>query len=139
MQQAGGGLDYNYFRGSVYQKGYGLGGTFRRFFKWVIPLIKTHAVPKIESGLKSVGKEILTSAANVATDVVNGKDFKESARDNANNSIKNVKNNIEKTLMGEGRKRKRNAQKSIKANKKFKKLVILKNNKLQNYNSDIFD
>ena len=139
MEQAGGGLDYNYFRGNVYQKGYGLGGTFRRFFKWVIPLIKTHAVPKIESGFKSVGREFLTSAANIATDVVNGRDLKESARENVNNSINTVKNRIENSLIGSGKKRKAKSQKSIKANKKFKKFVILKNNSLENYSNDIFD
>ena len=80
IEQAGGSLDYNYYRGNVYQKGFGLGGTFRRFFKWVVPLIKTHAMPKIESGLKVVGRELLNSATNVATDVLNGKDFKDSAK-----------------------------------------------------------
>ncbi len=60
MEQAGGSSDYNYFRGSVYQKGYGLGGSFKRFFKWIIPIFKQHALPKIEIGLKQVGSEALS-------------------------------------------------------------------------------
>ena len=31
LDQAGGG-NYNYYTGELYQKGYGLGGTFKRFF-----------------------------------------------------------------------------------------------------------
>ena len=138
MQQAGGGLDYNYFRGNVYQQGKGLGKMFSNLFKWVVPLIKTHAIPKIEMGLKSVGREFLSSAANIATDVVNGRDLKESARENVNNSLNNVKGNIERSLEGSGKKRKTSFQKAIKANKKFKKFVILKKNNT-NYSNDIFE
>ena len=94
MDQAGGGSDYNYFRGDVYQKGRGLGRMFSNLMKWVSPLVKKHAFPKFESGLKSVGREFLSTAANIATDVVNGRDLEESARDNVNNSIKNVKGRI---------------------------------------------
>ncbi len=43
MEQAGGSSDYNYFRGSVYQKAYGLGGSFKRFFKWIIPILTTRS------------------------------------------------------------------------------------------------
>ena len=50
MDQAGG--EYNVYRGSMYQKGYGLGGSFRKFFSWIIPLVKKHALPTIESGIK---------------------------------------------------------------------------------------
>ena len=59
MEQAGNGSDYNYYRGSVYQQGYGMGSTFRKFFKWIVPIFKQHALPTIESGLKHVSKEDL--------------------------------------------------------------------------------
>ena len=40
-----GGDDYNSFIGELYQRGYGLGGIFGRFIKWIIPLIKKGAGP----------------------------------------------------------------------------------------------
>ena len=30
-EQGGGGFDYNVYRGAAYQRGYGLGGTFKSF------------------------------------------------------------------------------------------------------------
>jgi hypothetical protein len=52
--QAGG--EYNYFHGSRFQEGYGLGGfnlqqgpclggMFRKFASWIIPMVKKYAVP----------------------------------------------------------------------------------------------
>ena len=107
LDQAGGG-NYNYYTGELYQKGYGLGGTFKRFFKWIVPLMRTHvapaiknyAIPKLESGLKTVGKEFLNSAVNVATDVVSGRELKETVQENAIKSINNLKEQIENNLKG---------------------------------------
>jgi hypothetical protein len=28
------------FRGSIYQKGYGFGDVFKKFFRWVVPIVK---------------------------------------------------------------------------------------------------
>ena len=65
-------MSSNIFRGSQYQRGYGLGGAFRRFFNWIVPLVQKHAAPAIESGLKVVGKTALSAAADIAKDVVAG-------------------------------------------------------------------
>ena len=46
LAQAGYG-DYDVFRGSIYQKGYGLGGNFRKFFNWIVPLFQKYALPTI--------------------------------------------------------------------------------------------
>ena len=149
LDQAGGSVNYDYFRGNVYQKGYGLGGTFKKFFKWIVPIFKRHALPTVKSGLKTVGKEALSTAANIANDVILGKKFKESANRNISGSISNLKDTLEKKLDGNGYKRKR--QKSlieksikkykpddyIKGNKKSKKIIILK--KQNKKNIDIFD
>jgi hypothetical protein len=57
-KQVGG--EYNFFQGSPYQEGYGLikfqsgdgfSDMFRRFASWVVPMIKKHAIPTIESGV----------------------------------------------------------------------------------------
>ena len=88
-QQIGG--EYNYYKGSQFQDGYGLiqfqtgdgfSDIFRRFASWVVPIIKKHAVPTLESGVRALGREALDSAANVAKDLLSGRDFKESATPN---------------------------------------------------------
>ena len=42
------------YKGVRYQGGYGLGNVFKRFFKWIVPIIKDKAVPV----LKDVGKKV---------------------------------------------------------------------------------
>jgi len=134
LDQAGGG-NYNYYTGELYQKGYGLGGTFKRFFKWIVPLMRTHvapaiknyAIPKLESGLKTVGKEFLNSAVNVATDVVSGRELKDSVQENAIKSINNLKEQVENNLKGSGKKKTKKV--SIKEDTPFKKYIILKKTK----------
>ena len=135
MEQAGNGSDYNYYRGSVYQQGYGMGSTFRKFFKWIVPIFKQHALPTIESGLKHVSKEAISSAANIAKDYVAGKDLSMATKEHVSTSINNLKEKAEKSLVGQGIKRKR---KAIKTKEKFKKYFILKKQKT-NHTSDIFD
>lgn len=39
------GGEFEFYKGSPYQRGYGLGGTFRRFFSWLVPIFKEHALP----------------------------------------------------------------------------------------------
>lgn len=133
MEQAGNGSGYNYYKGSAYQQGYGLGSSFRRFFRWIIPIFKEHALPKLESGLKTVGKEALSSAANIAKDYVAGKDLSLAAKEHVSTSIDNLKDKAENSLSGHGPKKK-----SIKRKKSFKKYFILKKQK-NLHNSDIFD
>ena len=62
------------FRAAPYQRGSGIGNVFKRIFRWIVPIIKEHALPIV----KSVGKEALKSAVNIASDTINGKDFKTS-------------------------------------------------------------
>jgi hypothetical protein len=87
------------FRGPPYQLGYGLGGTFRKFFKWVIPLIS----PSIQE----MGRKALGHAGDFAKDVAAGADLKEAASRHINSAANSVKDHIEKKLRGEGKKRKR--------------------------------
>lgn len=98
------GFGLNYFKGQSYQKGYGLGGFFRKFFKWASPYI-SKIMPIIKQGAKHVGKEVIDSAANIAKDVLEGKDLKESSSTRINDSIDNLVSN--KPMTGSGYKRKR--------------------------------
>ena len=71
------------FRGATYQRGYGFGNVFRRFFRWVVPILKENAMPVI----KNLGKETLKGAINVATDALDGQDIKSSAKSNLKKSL----------------------------------------------------
>ena len=71
------------FRGSPYQRGAGFVSVFRRIFRWIVPIIKEHALPVV----KSVGKEALKTAVNIATDTLDGKDFKTSAKNQVKSSL----------------------------------------------------
>lgn len=110
---------YPVFRGMDIQRGYGLGGIFKKFFSWIMPIVREHALPVT----KTIGKEMLKGAINVANDSLEGKNVKESAK----SRTKEVLNNLKETQLGKGYKRK---QKKIKLHQKPKKLKRSK---------DIFD
>ena len=139
-QQIGG--EYNYYKGSQFQDGYGLiqfqtgdgfSDIFRRFASWVVPIIKKHAVPTLESGVKALGREALDSAANVAKDLLSGRDFKESATNRYKSAIDSLKEKAEKSLEGRGLK-----GRAIKRKRSTQNKIILKKLKTTR-NPDIFD
>ena len=121
LQQAGYG-DITVYRAPMYQRGYGLGNAFKRFFRWIVPIFKEHAVPTLKTGITALKDEALSSASNVINDVLEGKNLKDSAVQNIETSIENIKNKVEKKLKGNG----------IKRVAKSKKVIYRKQ-------SDIFD
>ena len=114
---------YEVFKGPMYQQGYGLGGYFRKFFKWIVPIAEKHVLPHLKSGLNVVGNQALASVANIATDAVKGRDIQEAVKENVSQAIDNLKTKAERKLRGEGHKQK-------------KKKIIYKKRKISN---DIFD
>jgi len=70
VYQTGNGL--NYYQGSPYQRGYGLGGLFRSFFRTAAPLLK--------SGVKAIGKQLFHSGVNLMNDISQGQDLKGAAK-----------------------------------------------------------
>lgn len=116
------------YSGMPYQRGYGLGGTFRRFFSWIVPILKKHAVPVIQDGLKEVGKTALGTAADIAKDSLNGVNIKDAFRDRTSAAIDSLKEKAERKLDGKGIKRSRKQKK--------KKFIIIKKRK---HLKDIFD
>ena len=113
------------YRGAPYQRGYGLGGTFKRFFNWIVPHVKKHALPAIESGAKVVGRTALSTAADIAKDVSSGRNFKEAAEERIDSAVESLKEKAEKSFSGKGINRRR----------KMKKLTFIQKKKIQ----DIFD
>jgi len=109
MNQANG-VD-NVFRGASYQRGYGLGGAFRRFISWALPIIQQNIKPT----LGNIGKEIISGVSNLAVDSISGKDIENSAKDRFKQVVKNLGGHV-----GEGYKRKRNLKERRKTSKKRK-------------------
>lgn len=103
--QTGSGLAH--YRGTNFQKGYGLGGIFRRLFR--------AALPFLVKGTKTVGKEVLRTGSRIASDVLSGQEFKEAMKTRTKESGKNLAQKaIDKVqnMVGKGKyKRKRKKQK----------------------------
>ena len=106
LAQAGYG-DYDVFRGSIYQKGHGLGGNFRKFFNWIVPLFQKYAMPSIKKGATAIGQTAIDSLTNMAKDAIKGKKIKETSKENLETAINTLKTRAENHLQGKGRKRKK--------------------------------
>lgn len=104
-QRGGGGADDHIFRGYPYMQGYGLGANFRRFFRWIVPLVQKHAVPALKSGVTEVGKSALGAISELARDAANGRNIKEAADERINTAVQEIKQKIEKKLEGRGKKK----------------------------------
>lgn len=76
------------YKGRSYMRGYGFGNVFRKFFRWISPIVKENALPV----LKNIGKEGLRTAANIATETIDGEDFTKSAKKNIKKSINKLSN-----------------------------------------------
>lgn len=113
------GLGINYFKGEQFQKGYGIGGLFKRFVRWVSPFVQK-ALPVLKEGIKHVGKEVVSSASNIAKDVIDGHNFEESSRTHLSGSIDNLKKLAEDSMVGKGYKRKRSLHSQVHSVKKRK-------------------
>lgn len=86
----------NGFRGSRFQKGYGVGSMFRRFAKWAIPIIKQYATPVISKAIKSGVHEVSRGFNNFSNDInIDDKSIKESARHRIDETFNNIKNKIQ--------------------------------------------
>ncbi len=68
---------YPVFHAMKFQRGYGLGGVFRKLFKWIVPIFKEKALPI----LKSVGDSLIKGTTNVAKDALNGRNVRDSANE----------------------------------------------------------
>ncbi|GFS72300.1 uncharacterized protein TNCV_1827141 [Trichonephila clavipes] len=104
-----------YYEGVSFQKGYGLGGIFRRLFR--------AALPFLVKGGKAVGKEALRTGTRVVSDVLSGENFKIAARKRSEEAGRGMaRKAVEQvqSMIGRGKyKRKRKKQKVI-SNKTIK-------------------
>jgi hypothetical protein len=89
-KQAGGG-----FVGIPYQRGGGLGNFFRGLFRFLLPVVA-------KAG-KAIGKEALSAGSRIASDVVAGEDFVDSAKRNLRESTALLLNKGAENLQKGGR------------------------------------
>ncbi|KAK3925216.1 hypothetical protein KUF71_002602 [Frankliniella fusca] len=80
LRQAGGG---QYYSGTTYQKGYGVGSWLGGLFRSVLPLLKSGAV--------AVGKEAARAGAHVLADVASGDNIRASAKRHGGEAVENLK------------------------------------------------
>ncbi|KAK3929579.1 Putative uncharacterized transposon-derived protein [Frankliniella fusca] len=89
---AGGG---QYYAGSSYQKGHGIGSWLGGLFRTVLPLLK--------SGATAVGREAARAGAHVLADVANGDPIADSARRHTGEAVQNLKRKAAFAMNGSGR------------------------------------
>jgi hypothetical protein len=63
-------INFPTYKGVRYQGGYGLGNVFKRFFKWIVPIIKDKAVPVLKDVGKKVGESVISGTTNFARDAL---------------------------------------------------------------------
>ena len=125
MEQAGSGANsnnYNVYQGKLFQKGYGLGGHFRRFFNWVKPIFTKHALPALKESSKTLGKEAISSISDISKGIIEGKNLNDAVNTRVSQAISNIKDKVEKKLEGKGIKRSHNNLKKNTIFKKHKKI-----------------
>jgi hypothetical protein len=99
-------IGYGVFKGPMYQQGYGLGGYFSRFFKWLVPIAQKHIVPHLKSGIERIGREGTETIAKLAQDAFANRNLKDSSKEHLNQAVNNLKQSFEDTLEGKGVKKK---------------------------------
>ncbi|GFY51155.1 uncharacterized protein TNIN_291031 [Trichonephila inaurata madagascariensis] len=103
------GSDLTHDKGINFQKGYGIGGIFRRLFR--------AALPFLVKGGKTIGKEVLMTGSRVASDVLSGENFKEAVKTRSRESGKKLAQKAidrVQSMVGKGQyKRKRKKQKKF--------------------------
>ena len=127
------------FHGPAIQNGYGqrgngLGKLLKNFMSWITPLAKKHIVPRLESGAKTVGKNLVDAVSDFAKDTIEGKDVKDAANERYHEVVNVLKQKAEDKFEGKGLKRKKA---TINKTSKNKSYVILK--KRNKRDKDIFD
>ena len=95
----------NVFKGSIYQRGYGLRRVQRGYgFGGIFKSLVRVATPFVKEAAKTVGKEALSSGLGLLDDIVSGKDVKSSvksrAREVGRNSLRKGVRKARQTISG---------------------------------------
>jgi len=74
--------DLEGFQGLAYQRGHGLGSLFKGLFRLIVPVFKSVG--------KMVGSEALSTGANIASDLVRGRNIRDTLEDHGRNAAGNL-------------------------------------------------
>jgi hypothetical protein len=99
-QKGAGGMPVYY--GARYQRGMGIGIMFKSFARWILPVAKTHVVPVLKDAAEFVGSEAIKTAANIATDAIDGKELNKSVKERAKESIGSIIEKIQSIIQKGG-------------------------------------
>jgi hypothetical protein len=97
-QQIGSGLPV--FSGYSNQRGYGKygqGGIFRALYIWILPSLRSNAVPLLKES-KVAGAEVLKSGTNIANDAILGNNVKDSVKKNLSGSLNRLSEKANQSL-----------------------------------------
>jgi hypothetical protein len=86
------GRGFGVFEGSTIQHGHGIGSLLRGLANSTLPLLK--------QGAKMVGKQLLNTGAGIVRDVIDGRNFGESTRENFKEGGLALLDNISSKLQG---------------------------------------
>jgi hypothetical protein len=100
------------------QKGHGLGNIFKSFYKWIVPIVKTHAMPVLKEGASVLKNEAIKTVANIANDALAGKKISEAAQERTIEAVNSLSQRAQQK--GSGIKRKRKAKSVHFKKKRFK-------------------
>ena len=125
--------NYPVFHAMKFQRGYGLGGVFKRLFKWIMPIFKEKAMPI----LKTVGDSVIRGTANIAKDALKGRNVRESAKDRFEETLNELSDKAGVMRGNGGIGSKQNTPINNKKNRIIN--LISKNNKKKKRKRDIFD
>ena len=103
----------------MFQRGHGFGDVFKKFFRWIVPIVKQYALPIAST----VGKEAFKSAVNIANDTIDGENLTDSTKERIKESLNMLSNKY-----GNGKQRK-STIKTFNLFKKKEKIKKTKNNK----------
>lgn len=98
------------FKGGFYQRGYGLGNIFNSLKKgvsWLLPILKTHALPALKSGAETLGRQLVKTASDKVNDNLDGIPMEDSFKNRSVEGINTLKNKVIHHLSGSGKKRKK--------------------------------
>lgn len=114
-RQSGSGIAY--YNGVPLQRGYGLGGIFRRLFR--------SALPFLIRGAKTVGKEALLAGTRVANDVLSGENLKSAAKQRTRESGRTLAQKAvikAQSMLGSGKHKKKRKAPKLTISKRAKKV-----------------
>ena len=81
------------YNGQYFQRGYGFGSMFKKFVRWVIPIIRENAMPIITDKVKAIQSDVSEGLSNFHEDL---KDENKSIKESANVRFNETLNKINK-------------------------------------------